>query len=165
MSGEGSAERITVYTVGHSNRELGEFLRLLRDYSIKVVVDVRRFPTSRRFPHFNREALAETLAREGISYVWLGDLLGGFRKGGYERYMETADFEKGLARLLEVLRREKGVAIMCRERLWFKCHRRFIADRLVEMGYVVIHIIDPGRTYRHKGRAREHSAERRETEA
>lgn len=154
MGEEGGAERVTVYTIGHSNRELGEFLRLLRDYSIRMVVDVRRFPTSRRFPHFNREILAEALAREGISYVWLGDLLGGFRKGGYERYMETADFERGLARLLEVLGREKGVAIMCRERLWFKCHRRFIADRLVERGYRVVHIIGPGKTYVHKGKAR-----------
>ncbi len=147
-----------VYTVGHSNRQLKEFLAILERYSIDLVVDVRRFPTSRKFPHFSRDSLAAALQAMGVSYVWLGDLLGGFRSGGYEKYTETDDFARGMARLVELVESGRTVAVMCRERLWFKCHRRFIADKLVEMGYVVIHIIDLDRTYRHKRRAREHSA-------
>ena len=141
-----------IYTIGHSNRSLEEFLSLLDHYGIGLVVDVRRFPTSRKYPHFSRESLEAALSSRGIGYAWLGDLLGGYRKGGYRAYMETEEFRRGLERLLE-LAEGRRTAIMCAERLWFRCHRRFIADALVAMGHEVVHIVEPGREYRHRSKA------------
>lgn len=138
-----------VYTLGHSNRTLEEFIGLLKQYGVELLIDVRRWPKSSKFQHFNREVLEEALKREGIGYVWLGELLGGYRKGGYESYMRTEGFERGLALLVE-LARGKRSAIMCSEKLWFKCHRRFIADRLVADGWEVLHIVDGEHVYRHK---------------
>jgi len=142
--------RCEVYTVGHSTRSLRELLEILDRYGVKVVIDVRRFPTSKRYPHFRRESLERELSARGIEYVWLGRDLGGFRRGGYESYMETEEFARGVERLLNLLERGKRVAILCRERLWFKCHRRFISDVLVGLGYRVIHIILKEWTYVHK---------------
>lgn len=141
-----------IYTIGHSNRSLDQFLRLLRLYGIDAVIDVRRFPTSRKVPHFKREHLEEALRKAGVKYYWLGDLLGGFRPGGYENYMATEGFAKGLRRLLEIVDSHERPAIMCRERLWFRCHRRFISDELVKLGYEVIHIIEAGETRVHRAR-------------
>ena len=141
-----------VYTVGHSNRELSEFLRILARYGIALIIDVRRWPTSRRFPWFSRNSLEPALRSRGIDYVWLGDLLGGFRPGGYEAYTRTYEYRQGIERLRELIDSLSygHPAIMCRERLWFKCHRRFIANTLVELGYQVIHIVDENRTAVHK---------------
>lgn len=139
-----------MYTVGHSTRSLEELIGLLKKYGIEVVVDVRRFPTSKMYPHFRREVLQRELTKEGIEYVWLGESLGGFREGGYERYMETEEFARGMEELLDVLESGKGVAILCRERLWFKCHRRFLSDVLTGLGYRVIHLIDKERSYVHR---------------
>ena len=136
-----------VYTIGHSSRSLKELIAILKDYKISLVVDVRRFPTSRLFPHFKKESLERALEEIGIKYVWLGDLLGGFREGGYLEYMKSKEFEMGFRRLLDLIRSNNRVAILCRERLWIKCHRRFISDKLVEEGYRVIHIIDRRRAY------------------
>ncbi len=144
-------ERI-VYTVGHSNRELSEFLRILNKYGIALVIDVRRWPASKRFPWFSRSSLELVLRSRAIDYVWLGDLLGGFRPGGYEAYMNSDEYRRGIERLRELIDSlNRGYpAIMCKERLWFKCHRRFIANTLVELGYQVIHIVDEGRVVVHK---------------
>jgi len=143
----------TVYTVGHSNRSLSEFLKLLKSYKIATVVDVRRFPTSRICPHFKKEFLKKELERNNIKYFWLGELLGGLRPITYEEYMETNEFKEGLKELIRIIEEHSPVAIMCKERLWFKCHRRFISDKLVEKGYRVVHIIDKENTYRHKKRS------------
>jgi uncharacterized protein (DUF488 family) len=149
-----NASRKLVYTVGHSNRGLLEFISLLKRYGVAVVVDVRRFPTSRRFPWFKIHSLSEALPVNGIGYVWLGRLLGGFRPGGYEEYMKTREFKAGIEMLVDVIEAARGpAAVMCRERLWFKCHRRYISDVLASMGYTVVHIIDLGRTQKHKVRA------------
>jgi uncharacterized protein (DUF488 family) len=149
---EGRETGRIVYTVGHSSREFQELLEILRAYNVKVLVDVRRFPKSRRVPWTESSRLKELLEREGVSYVWLGDLLGGFRSGGYKRYMETEDYRRGLEKLVDIIEGSGGpVAIMCRERLWFKCHRRFISDSLTQLGYKVVHIIEKGKTYVHKG--------------
>ena len=118
-------------------------------YKIEVIADVRRFPTSRH-RHFKQEALKETLNRCGIEYNHIIEL-GGYRTGGYRQYMRTEDFEKGLLRL-EQLAASRRVAIMCAELLFFRCHRRFIADALTERGHTVIHIIDEQRSYEHKRR-------------
>ncbi len=141
-----------VYTLGHSNRPLQEFLEILKEYNIRRLVDVRRFPKSSKYPYFNRENLAQTLRSIGVDYIWFGDLLGGFRSGGYEEYMKTREYLKGIRRLIEIIEetRDGFVAIMCSERLWFKCHRRFIADTLTEMGYNVVHIVERNKVYQHK---------------
>ena len=123
-----------------------EFLALLRAYSIRMVVDVRRHPVSTRYPHFSREALARALRRAGIRYLHLGDDLGGFRTGGFEAYMATAAFAAGL-RTLEFTAARAPTAIMCAERHPAQCHRRFIALALGQRGWEVIHAIEPGQTW------------------
>ncbi|RLE90330.1 MAG: DUF488 domain-containing protein [Thermoprotei archaeon] len=142
-------EQITVYTIGHSNRELSEFINLLKAYDVQVLIDVRRFPTSKKFPHFIRDKLRDVLEGEDIEYYWLGDLLGGFRPGGYRSYMKTNEFKRGIQRLMKIISRGKTTVIMCKEKLWFRCHRRFISDVLVEKGIKVVHIVDIGKTYIH----------------
>ncbi len=132
----------TIYTVGHSNRSLEEFIALLRGNKIGAVADVRRFPYSRLNPQFNRENLEKALKAAGIEYVWLGNELGGYRTGGYEEYLRTQEFQKGLEKL-EFLAYHKRTAVMCAEKLWFRCHRRFIADELVQRGWEVLHLVDP----------------------
>jgi len=92
-------QAVMVYTIGHSNRPFKEFLEVLRAYGIGVVVDIRRFPKSRVVLWSESGTLRELLEAEGILYFWLGDLLGGFRKGGYRAYMETENYRKGLERL------------------------------------------------------------------
>lgn len=148
---------LTLWTIGHSNLTADELLDRLRAHHITVVADVRRFPGSRRHPHFGREALRALLAREGIAYVHLPELGGrrtprpdspntawrhpSFR--GYADYMETPPFAAGLARLLEMAATER-VAIMCAEALWWQCHRGLIADALRAAGHHVQHIMATG---------------------
>ncbi len=140
-----------IYTIGHSNRTISELLLILRNHGIKVLVDVRRFPKSTRNPQFNRENLESQLRKQGIEYYWLGEELGGYRKGGYQRYMKTEGYLKGIEKLLEIVESSNGnIVLMCSEKLWFKCHRRFIADTLVDLGYKVIHIIDLDKVQEHR---------------
>lgn len=139
-----------ILTVGHSNRSLREFLALLGEHDVQVLVDVRSFPTSRH-QHFTREHLAPALAAAGVRYLWLGKWLGGYRRGGYKQWMCSSEFARGID-FLQWAGQRWVVAIMCAERLFFRCHRRFIADVLVQHGWEVVHIMDQGRTYRHRGR-------------
>ena len=134
-----------IYTVGTSNRTEDEFIDLLAQYRIDAVIDVRRFPTS-KFEWFKKEILAESLSRCGIEYIYLGDELGGYRSGGYETYTRCDEFIRGRKRAEEVAE-NRVVAIMCAERLPWRCHRRFIARNLIEQGWRVIHIIDGERTW------------------
>ncbi len=138
-----------IYTIGHSTRSLEEFLSLLQHYRVEVLVDVRRWPTSSRYPWFKKEILSRILRENNIDYVWLGDLLGGYRSRGYEEYMKSREYRRGIEKLEEISR-DKKTAIMCSEKLWFKCHRRFISTTLVARGYTVIHIIDRGKTQKHR---------------
>ncbi len=144
--------KLRIYSVGHSNHPLDRFLQILHEHGIACVVDVRRFPTSNKHPHFKRQSLSERLPRAGIAYVWLGAALGGYRSGGYEAYLETDAFARGLAEL-EALAHAETTAFMCAEALYFRCHRRFIADRLAAKGWRVTHIMPDGRLYEHKRRA------------
>ena len=123
-------------------------------YDVSVIVDVRRFPTSRKFPHFRKEVLQAELPRHAVGYIWLGEELGGYRSGGYLKYMSSREFSWGISRLVRIIElvRRGYVAVMCVERFWFKCHRRFIADALIRRGYEVIHVVDAGREVRHKFR-------------
>ena len=133
----------TIFTVGTSNRSLGEFVHLLRKNAIEMAIDVRSFPTS-QFPHFKREALSQSLGENGLGYLFLGKDLGGYRKGGYEAYMQTYDFLRGVE-LLERLATRCRCAILCAERLPRRCHRRFIARSLEERGWKIVDIVEEGR--------------------
>jgi uncharacterized protein (DUF488 family) len=130
-----------IYTVGTSNRSIEEFIEILKRYHIETVVDVRSFPHSKRFPHFNQSELSGFLKRVGIKYVYLGKQLGGFKKGGYERYMETETFKEGIKKLEEI-GEESITAFFCCEKLFFRCHRRFISQELTVRGWQIYHIVD-----------------------
>ena len=138
-----------IYTIGHSNRTFKEFLEVLEAYKIKILVDIRRFPISKKFPHFNKENLEKALPAIGISYIYLGKELGGFRKGGYQAYMETKEFKEGLEKLLTFALKAR-TAIMCTEKYFGKCHRRYISNELAKLGYKLIHIFDKTKAYEHK---------------
>ena len=142
-------EEKIVYSLGHSNRDIADIIRILKKFNILNLVDVRRFPTSRKYPWFNKENFMKTITENGIRYFWLGDLLGGYREGGYLKYMETNDFKIGIKKLISIIKSGK-TAILCSEKFWFRCHRRFISDVLKGLGFNVIHIIDEDRTYIHK---------------
>ena len=146
---------MTVWTIGHSTRSTEDFLATLAAHEIEAVVDVRRFPGSRRLPHFGAEALEASLRAGGVSYVWIG-ALGGRRRAdpgspndswendafrGYADHTGTEEFAHGLLELLMVA---SGLhtAVMCAELLWWRCHRRIISDVLVSIGYEVRHIRD-----------------------
>ncbi|MEM1578737.1 MAG: DUF488 domain-containing protein [Archaeoglobaceae archaeon] len=144
-----------VYTIGHSNRDFSSFLNLLLSNSIEVVVDVRRFPKS-KFEHFNSQQLQTKLKEFGIEYLHL-EGLGGFRKKGlknspnvaikspgfrkYADYMLTEEFEKEIEKVVELATKRK-IVLMCAEKFFWKCHRKFIADYLTLKGFRVLHIID-----------------------
>jgi uncharacterized protein (DUF488 family) len=158
------AERAEILTVGHSNHEEGEFVELLRGAGVELIADVRRYPGSRRQPHFERTALAGILLEAGIGYRWLGESLGGRRKPaenspngawesdqfrGYADHMGSDQFASGLAEL-EQLGRERRVAMMCAEAWWVRCHRRLIADALMARGWRVLHLGSNGRLTEHQ---------------
>jgi len=136
-----------IYTVGHSSRRIGEFIKLLKTYEIELLVDVRSYPKSSKFPQFNRESIEATLKRGGIGYVHMPEL-GGFREEGYLTYMESVKFQDALDRLIGFTK-DRRAAIMCAEKDWRKCHRRFIAGALVDRGVEVIHILDEIRSEEH----------------
>jgi uncharacterized protein (DUF488 family) len=146
-----------VFTVGHSTRELEEFLELLRAHGVEHIADVRRFPGSRRYPHFHGEALAASLEAAGIGYAHCRDLGGrrapqpdspnlGLRNAafrGYADHMRTPPFARALEALL-ALARERRVAAMCAEAHPAQCHRRLLADALAAQGVRVEHIVTIG---------------------
>lgn len=138
----------TIWTVGHSNRSLEEFLELISGNKIECVADIRSFPTS-KWEHFKKDALSSALKKIGVSYVWLGETLGGFRRGGYLEWMKTASFSKGLVELLQVAS-EKRVAVMCSERFPWRCHRNLLSRRLATEKVRVVHILNMERTYEQK---------------
>lgn len=100
-----------LFTIGHSTRSLEALVTLLREWEIEAVADVRRWPVSTRYPHLSREPLAAALRAAGLAYDHLGAALGGYRDGGYEAYMATAEFQEGLS-ALEALGREQRVAVL-----------------------------------------------------
>ena len=129
-----------LYSLGHSTKTFDGFLELITHAEIVTLADIRRYPRSRRHPHFARERLQERLP---IEYVWLGEELGGFREPDYETWMRTADFERGIVRL-EELARNGIVGFMCSEGSPVKCHRRFVADRLASRSNDVWHLLPDG---------------------
>jgi uncharacterized protein (DUF488 family) len=151
-----------LFTVGHSTRSAGELIALLREAGIERLVDVRRFPGSRRHPQFGREALTAALAAAGIEYRHAPDLGGrrtprpdspntawrvaAFR--GYADHMETPEFQAALGGLLAAAA-ERPTAILCAEAVPWRCHRRLIADALAARGVEVVHLLAPGRREPH----------------
>jgi uncharacterized protein (DUF488 family) len=146
----------TIYTIGHSTRELADFSAVLQAHEIGTLVDIRAFPMSRRLPHFNRERLEMWLPEIGVDYVWMKEL-GGRRKKitndsrnialrsdsfrNYADYMLTPEFQAAAGRLVTLAERGR-TAIMCAERMWFQCHRMMVSDYLVAHGNAVLHIND-----------------------
>lgn len=143
----------TLWTIGHSTRTLDEFIALLTGNRIEVLADVRHFPGSRKYPHFNVEPLHAALTAAGIAYEPFTEL-GGRRKvqpgshntawrhpafQGYADYMETAAFTAGIERLKKLARAQR-TAIMCAEAVWWRCHRGLISDVFKLHGSTVLHI-------------------------
>jgi uncharacterized protein (DUF488 family) len=146
-----------LFTVGHSNHPLDRFLALLARHGVEALADIRRFPGSRKHPHFSRNSLA-ALPKSGVEYRWLEALGGrrhkrrddspnrgleneGFRN--YADYMLTDEFREGVKKLLEIAR-QKRTAIMCAEGLFWQCHRRLVSDFLAANGVTVQHIMPGG---------------------
>jgi uncharacterized protein (DUF488 family) len=153
---------VEIWSIGHGARPVNEFLAILRDARIAVLADVRSFPGSRRHPQFGARALAVSLNDAGLEYVHLAGL-GGRREAredsphralrvaafrGYADHMATEEFARDYARLTE-LAREKRTAFMCAETLWWRCHRRMIADRLTVDGWNVTHLLGPNKSEAH----------------
>jgi uncharacterized protein (DUF488 family) len=139
---------LVISTVGHSNRSLDDFLAILKSHAISRILDVRRYPTSRKWPHFDAAALAASLPAAGVDYAGLPHL-GGRRRPrpdsphvawrdesfrGFADFMDTPEFAAGLAEV-ERLAAERPSALMCAEALPWKCHRSLIADALVARGW------------------------------
>ena len=131
-----------LWTIGHGNRSIEDFVALLEEHEIEVLVDIRSFPTS-KIEHFKREEVQQWLSRYGIGYVWLGKELGGYRRGGYEAHMKTQLFKRGVEKLLEFARLTP-VCIMCMEKSPKHCHRRFLTADLERKGVKVMHILEKG---------------------
>lgn len=148
---------MTIFTIGHSTRPIADFLGLLARSSIARLVDIRAFPGSRRYPHFNREALASELPAAGIAYLHRPSLGGrrrlspdappsGWRNDSfraYAEYMRTPAFRAALDELIE-LGVTKRTAIMCSEAVPWRCHRTLVSDALTARGVQVEHILDAG---------------------
>lgn len=128
-----------IWDIGHSTRTEEEFIVLLKEHKIKAVVDVRRFPSSKKSPHFAKAHLETILRENRMDYAWLGDELGGFRKGGYEQWTKTQEFASGIKNLEDTARRKRTV-FLCAERDYSRCHRRFIIELLKRKGWTVHHI-------------------------
>jgi uncharacterized protein (DUF488 family) len=126
-----------VWMVGYGNKTLPQLVELLRRSGVERVVDIRAFPTSKR-EEFRKEELERSLPRHGLSYLHLPEL-GGYRKGGYRKFMLTEEFSRGMERLEELAGREKA-CVMCVEPLSSLCHRRFVAEELRRRGWAVVEL-------------------------
>lgn len=150
---------IKLFTIGHSNHTLAEFLDLLRQNKIEAIADIRRFPGSRAYPHFNQDKLLEELEANGIAYKWIEELGGrrakpkdqvspnsGLRNESfrnYADYMQSEEFRRGINKL-STITQSKRTAIMCAESVFWRCHRRLVSDYVVANGGTVEHIFPSG---------------------
>ncbi|HEX5035015.1 MAG TPA: DUF488 domain-containing protein [bacterium] len=152
-----------LWTIGHSTRSIEEFVGLLKSHGVDRVLDVRLLPGSRRYPHFNAEALAASLSQAGIDYRHLPNL-GGRRKAcpdsenlgwknasfrGYADYMAIEGFRLALAEAM-ALATERPSALLCAEAVPWRCHRSLIGDALLAQGWEVLDIIGPGAAKPHR---------------
>jgi uncharacterized protein (DUF488 family) len=152
-----------IWTIGHSTRAIDDFISAPGVNEIKLIADVRLLPGSKRYPHFNKEALTDSLGKAGIRYEHFPEL-GGRRRPkpesrnaawrneafrGYADYMETEEFRRGIERLGHSVQRIGPTALMCAEAVWWRCHRALISDFLKVRGAEVIHILDATKTQPH----------------
>lgn len=153
----------TLLTVGHGTASRDELIALLSEVGVERLVDVRRFPGSRRHPHVAREALERWVPEAGIAYRW-EERLGGRRRAddsgrhaglrnasfrAYAHHLETDEFQQALTELLDEADRA-ATAVMCSESLWWRCHRRMIADAVTALhGREVTHLMHDGRHRAH----------------
>lgn len=153
----------TIYTIGHSTHDKKKFIEMLKAYGIRLLIDVRTIPKSRKVQQFNRDTLEKFLRKEGLTYVHIPELGGlrhasrnsintgwrnaGFR--GYADYMQTGEFWEGLDKLMRIAEGKKS-AIMCAEALPWRCHRSLIADALLVRGIKVFHILSSKKLLEHK---------------
>lgn len=150
-----------IYTIGHSTRTLDELVALLRDHGVMRLADIRRYPGSRRYPQFSRDALEQSLPAHGIAYEHLPDL-GGRRSPrkdsenmawenpqfrGYADHMSSEAFRTAVEHLLAS---SDVTAVMCAEAVPWRCHRNLLADDLVRRGVEVVHIVGPGKAQAHE---------------
>jgi uncharacterized protein (DUF488 family) len=157
------SQRHRIFTIGHGVRPIEDVIRDLTKAGVRRLVDVRTSPGSRRNPQFGREVLAEALGGADIAYEWRREL-GGFRKPrpdsrnrairndsfrGYADHMDKPEFRTALDELEETSLRTT-TAIMCSESVWWRCHRRMIADALLVDGWEVVHLMPGGRSQAHK---------------
>jgi len=151
-----------IWTIGHSTRTLEHFVDMLQSFNIKLLVDIRSFPGSRRYPQFNKENLEQSMPQHGFDYMHLKSLGGrrpvqkdskntawrhpAFR--GYADYMETDDFKKGIQQLEDVAMQQR-TAYMCSEAVWWSCHRSMVSDYLKLRGWLVHHIMEVNKETEH----------------
>ena len=164
QGGSGRQAPPDLWTVGHSTLTLDAFVELLREAGVAAIADVRRYPASRKNPQFNRETLAAFLDARGIAYRWFEEL-GGRRSGAaresspnlglenagfraYADYTGTDAFRSALEELV-AWAAERPTAVLCAEALWWRCHRRLIADLWVDRGGTVVHIHSGGKREPH----------------
>jgi len=123
---------MAVFTSGYGGRRFGDFVALLQQHGISLIVDIRRFPRS-KMPEYSKESLEAKLPQFGISYIWMGQTLGGTPPGGYPKYMETDAYQAGITKLVE-LAEQGNIVLMCKERTDAGCHRRHIMETLADKG-------------------------------
>jgi uncharacterized protein (DUF488 family) len=154
----------TLFTIGHGTLAAERFAALLHDAGVALLVDVRTAPGSRRHPHFARGAMELWVPDSGVAYRWVPEL-GGFRKPradsvnlglrhpsfrGYADHMQSGEFSRALDGVLEEAAR-RSTAVMCSESLWWRCHRRLIADAAVlTRGVAVLHLLHDGHREEHR---------------
>ena len=158
----GDQDNKTIWTIGHSTRTIDEFNDILKSFRIALVVDIRSFPGSRKFPQFNKESLEISLPENKIQYIHLKNL-GGRRKAnpdskntawrhiafqGYADYMGTEEFKEGICELEKIALKQR-TAYMCSEAVWWRCHRSMVSDYLKVRHWVVMHIMGIGKEKEH----------------
>jgi uncharacterized protein (DUF488 family) len=152
----------TIFTIGHSTHPIEYFVEMLQSFSISLIADIRNYPGSKRYPHFNKETLEDSLQQNGIGYIHMKEL-GGRRKPvpnsnntnwrneafrGYADYMQTEAFKDAMNRL-ENLATKQPTAYMCSEAVWWRCHRALVSDYLKIKGWKVMHIMRIGKAEEH----------------
>lgn len=156
----------TIFTIGHSTRDLADFSRVLQAHDIVLLEDIRAFPMSRRYPHFNRDHLELWLPEIGCDYLWEKDMGGRRNKQmpadespnialrnpsfrNYADYMLSPAFQNAANRLVQNAQKRNTV-IMCAEHVYFRCHRMLVSDFLVSHGHTVLHVLDEKPPAQHK---------------
>lgn len=145
-----------IYSIGHGNKKFEDFLKELGSFNIKYLIDVRTSPYSKYNPQYNRELLKTNLEAANITYVYMGDNLGGLPsdrscyvdgKVSYDLIKDKDFFREGLARLIKAYEKDINVAVMCSESKPEECHRsKLIGQELLKKNIVIQHIIEPYKT-------------------